>query len=129
MIPPGEEKILGGLNTAYAFEHGRLLDYRNLAHLKEHGISFDEYIREREIGYIIHTGELDFIYESRPVWNALNGNPSHWYPRFMKFIEDDCEEIGLIYSPSYGTRIQAYRYNRDWPLRIYRVLPASDSSE
>lgn len=124
-----EGRILGGLNTAYAFEHGRLSDYRNLPLLKDSGRTLESYIREGGIAYIILPEELDFVYRSRPVWNALYGNPSPWYPLLRDFTAESCEEIARIASPSYGTRIQAYRYEREWPLKVYRVLPASESSE
>ncbi len=126
----GEEgRILGGLQTAYAFDHGRLLDYRNLAMLRDSGMTVGEYIRDRGIRYIIYPGELDFIYRSRPVWNALYGNPSHWYPGLMDFLESHCEMTAELTSPSYGTRIQAYRYRREWSIRIYRVLSPSERAE
>ncbi|MDA3958426.1 glycosyltransferase family 39 protein, partial [Oceanispirochaeta sp.] len=128
-LPPGAV-VLANMNTEYAFEGGHLFDYRNLSYLPDNrDSSVENYIRERKIEYILFPDELDFVYESRPVWNVLYGNPSRWYPELKNFIQKKSVLIETLDSPAYAMRIQAYKYKKEWKLKIYRVLPDSAREE
>jgi len=128
LVPP-EATILAGLNTEFAVEYGHLRDWRNLALLKEAGLTFGEYVRSRKIEYILVPEELEYIYESRPRWNVLYGNIAPWYGEMQDFLESDCLPAGDFPSPGCGVRIAALRYRREWRVRVYKVLSAGSISE
>jgi hypothetical protein len=117
-VVPKESKVLANLNSAYAFDCGDLLDYRNLEYLQ--GMPFEEYIRSRGISYIIYPEEMDFIYESRPVWNILYGNLYPYYADLTRFLENSCTQVGAFTSP-YAMRIAEYMDAQEWTVKIYRV--------
>ena len=142
-LPP-ESRVLGSLSLEFLLEDGNLFHWRNLAELPRESAPqikapekaatgtaspFSSYIRDRDIGYIVVPAEIPYIYESRPTWNVLYGNPAVWYPGMVRFIEEDCDVVASFDSPAYGTRIAAYRYARQWPVRIYRVRPEDSSRE
>jgi len=118
-VPPGS-RVLANLNAEYAFENGYLLDYRNLEYLEAAGISFKEYIYSRGIEYIVYPEEMDFIYESRPVWNIMYGNLYPYYGDMTRFFSSSCKQLNVFSSP-YAMRIVQFSANQDWKLRIYRV--------
>jgi hypothetical protein len=128
-IPP-DGVVLAGLNAEFSLEAGHLFDFRNLSYLPaEKEKSLENYLKERQIEYILYPEELDFIYENRPVWNVLYGNPGKWYPQLQNFIKDHTVLMKTVNSPGYAMRIQAYKYTRMWTLKIYRVLPEAASEE
>ncbi len=118
---PAGAPVLANLNAHFAFDCCRLHDYRNLAYLKEAGLSFADYIEKNEIEYIIYPEEMDFIYRRRPVWNILYGNVAAYYEEMKDFIDGRCEETGRFASPTYGMRITRYSGQKPWLVRIYRV--------
>ena len=118
---PHDGKTLGGLNAAFCFDEGMLLDWRNLAYLKDAGLSVGEYVRKSGIEYIIYPDEIDYIYRNRPAWNILYGNPSVYYGELGSFIDENCTLVSSFISPGYGTRIMPLRYKRDWAVRIYKI--------
>lgn len=115
---PKQSRVLANLNSAYAFDSGMLLDYRNLAYLGN--MSFEEYIRSRHITYIVYPEEMDYIYKNRPVWNIVYGNLYPYYEDMMAFLNTSCTLVDVFTSP-YAMRITGYSYVKDWEVRIYRV--------
>jgi len=119
-IPPGSA-ALGSLYAEYALSDGALYNWRNLPYLQEKGISLKKYIRDRGITYVILPDELDYIYQRRPYWNVLYGNPSFWYPALKRLLKENGTLIESWESPVYAMRIDAYRQLSPWRVRIYKL--------
>lgn len=114
--------VLANLNTEYYFENGKIYDYRNLGRLKKEGLTFDDYIKKNQIEYIIYPEEMDFIYNTRPVWNGLYGNMVYYHQDMKNFLENNCLLIKKFNNKNYGMRIARYIGKKDWQIRIYKVL-------
>lgn len=112
---------LGNLNTEYYFENGRLHDYRNLAYLKQKGMSFEEYIRSNNIEYIVYSEELDLIHQLQPKWNGIYG-PMDYYDEMNSFIDKNCKLVAQYSDDYYGIRIVRYIGLKAWQIRIYKVM-------
>ena len=126
-LPP-DSVCLGNLTLEYYLENGNLYHWRNLENLpekKETDISspLHDYIRSRRINWIVVPEEIPYIYRNRPVWNVLYGNPAHWHPQLEQFLKEECRLEAEFPSPGYGTRIVAFRNSKEWPVKIYRVIP------
>ncbi|OQY34346.1 MAG: hypothetical protein B6241_05020 [Spirochaetaceae bacterium 4572_59] len=126
-LVPEESRVLGSLNLEYYLERGNLYNWRNLAFLpqeskEEEKSPFASYIHSRNINMIIIPSEIDYVYKNRPSWNALYGNTAHWYPQMEEFLEKNCVLTGSFESPSYGTRIEAYKNRKPWTVSVYRVI-------
>lgn len=119
-LVPKDARTLANLNAEYAFDNGALIDYRNLAYLEQNGMTFEEYMRENEMEYIVYPGEMDFIYTNRPVFNILYGNLSPYYGDMQRFLEENCSLIGSFESP-FAMRIVQYSQREAWEVRVYRV--------
>ena len=117
-VDPGE-RALGNLNAGFYFENGALLDVRNLAHLKENGLSFAEYVSSRGIEVILWSDEMDFIYDRRPTWNIVYGNP-RYVGEAEAFLRDRCQFVGEFENPGYAVRI-ASEIGKSYRVRVYRV--------
>jgi len=117
-VIPRDSKVLANLNTEYAFDYNKLLDYRNLSQLNDR--TFEEYIRDNQIEYIIYPEEMDFIYNNRPVWNVLYGNVFPYYEDMNFFLTENCI---LVYSfdSSYAMRILMFSEEKEWNVKIYKV--------
>ncbi|HWQ31136.1 MAG TPA: glycosyltransferase family 39 protein, partial [Negativicutes bacterium] len=115
-----QEKTLGNLNSEYCFGNGILIDYRNLAFLRDNNISFAEYIRKNNIKYIIYSEELDFIHELRPKWDGIYG-PLDYYDEMKAFLDSNCTLMHEFTDSYYGIRIVRYVGTKAWKIRIYRV--------
>ncbi len=115
------DRTLANLNCEYYFNNGKLLDYRNLAYLKENKMNFSEYIIDNKIEYIIYPEEMDFIYNHRPVWNILYGNVFPYYSEMKKYLENDYELVHSFTNKTYGMRIARYVGNKEWQIKIYKV--------
>ena len=120
-----ERKVLASLNTEYDFADGALLDFRNLSYLKKYHLSFADYVRSRQIEYIIYPEGLDFIYRSRPQWNGVFG-PLPYYNDLKKFLGAHCRPLYRFTDAAFGIEIAQYVGGKNWQIIIYRVLPASD---
>lgn len=120
LIPPGTV-ALGNMYSEYALDVGHYYDWRNLHYLRENALSLEDYIETREIEYIIFSEELSFIYNKRPYWNVIYGNPAHWYPELIEFTQSECTLVGEFESPGYAMRITAYRYDKPWSVKIFKV--------
>ena len=116
-----QQRVLGPLTAEFALDEGRLLDWRNMAMLRNAGLSLEEWIDSNNIGYIIYTEELDVIYKNRPVWNLLYGNPTVYHEQLQNFLEARCTLLHQFGSPGYGTRIVFHRNTKDWQVKIFRV--------
>lgn len=119
-IVPQNSKVLANLNTEYAFSYDSLLDYRNLGYLDDNGVSFAEYVKSNDLEYIIYPEEIDFIYDTRPVWNIVYGNIYPYYEDMNSFLNSDCELVDEFHSP-YAMRIVRFANERDWLIKIYKV--------
>ncbi len=126
-LPP-DSVCLGNLTLEYYLENGNLYHWRNLENLPDKGDTDGDsplsgYIRSRGINRIVVPAEILYIYRSRPVWNVLYGNPAHWYPQLEQFLEEECRLEAEFPSPGYGIRIASFRNSREWPVKIYKVIP------
>ena len=126
IIPEGS-KVLANINAGLGLKNSEFRDWRNLGFIAEQGLSPEEYIRTRKIDFIIYPEELDYIYQTRPVWNIMYGNIYLWFEDLKNFIEQECEHTEGFSSPGYGMRIVPLRYSKEWRVDIYRVLPLSSS--
>lgn len=115
------DRVLANLNSDYYFNNGNLLDYRNLAYLKENNINFSEYITANNIEYIIYPEEMDFIYNNRPVWNILYGNLFPYYQDMKKYLNNECKLVHSFTNKTYGIRIARYVGKQEWNIKIYKV--------
>lgn len=116
-------KILGNLNLEYAFKE-RLIDYRNLTHLEENSITFEEYIEMHDIRYIIWYEEMDYIYRNQPKWDILYG-PLNYYEGIISFLKEETELIKTFESPTYAMRIAKYVNTYPWEVKIYKIKEGS----
>ena len=121
-VVPEDARVLANLNAGYAFAYGSLRDYRNLGYLDDNEMSFSDYVKSNGIEYIIYPEEMDFIYESRPVWNIVYGNIYPYYDDMGEFLAQECEVVHEFYSP-YGMRIVRFADDKEWSVKIYRVKP------
>ena len=120
-VVPQDARVLANLNTDYYFENGNLRDVRNLTYLKESGLSVEEYIRQNHIQFIILSDEMDFIYERRPVWNMIYGNP-RYVPELRQFTEEKCTLVHQFRDNTYGIRIVGYmRSDLNFTVQIFEV--------
>lgn len=115
------DRVLANLNSEYYFNNGTLLDYRNLAYLKENNLNFSEYITANNIEYIIYPEEMDFIYNNRPVWNILYGNLFPYYQNMKNYLNNECTLVHSFTNKTYGIRIARYVGKREWNINIYKV--------
>jgi len=120
-VVPKDARVLANLNSEYYFNNGMLYDYRNLAYLKENGLSFAQYIQKNQIEYIIYPEEMDLIFDRRPRWNPVYGNVYPYYADMKHFLEMDCELVSMFSDPTYGMRITEYMNTQNWTIKIYRV--------
>ena len=120
-VLPKDARVLANLNTDYYFKNGNLRDVRNLTYLKEKDLSVEEYIRQNHIQFIILSDEMDFIYERRPVWNMIYGNP-RYVPELRQFTEEKCTLVHQFRDNTYGIRIVGYmRSDRNFTVQIFEV--------
>ncbi|MBN2285522.1 MAG: phospholipid carrier-dependent glycosyltransferase [Tissierellales bacterium] len=111
---------LANLNSEFYFDNGSLLDYRNLAFLKEANVDFESYITANQIDYIIYPQEMDYIYSHRPIWNGIYGNLYYYFDDMHNFIKENCTLIHEFESP-YAMRIVRFMYTKEWTVKIYKV--------
>ncbi len=125
----GEGRVLANLNTAFAFDYDRLVIWRDLEKLgnpEDSGNvdreekSLEAFLIENKVRWIILPDELELIYDSRPVWNKIYGNP-YWYPQLMDFIKKQGAETQRGIFPNYAMRLVPYMDRDTWELVIYRI--------
>ena len=122
-IVPEDAIVLANLNTEFAFETGKLYDYRNLTHLDEADLSLARYIEDRKISYILYADELDYLHRNPDPWQVLYGPDQPWYDEMQAFLSTRCEEIADFQAPLYGNRIVPFLNDPYWHLHIYRIAP------
>ncbi|WP_019849194.1 glycosyltransferase family 39 protein [Desulfitobacterium sp. PCE1] len=120
-IVPKEHIVLANLNAEMYFENGKLYDYRNLTHLKEDNLTFEQYIQRNKISYIIYPDEMDFIFAYRPQWNNVYGDISLYYEDMQRFLRTKSQLVYEFTEPTYGMRIARYINQKDWKIKIYKV--------
>ncbi|RCW46326.1 MULTISPECIES: glycosyltransferase family 39 protein [unclassified Halanaerobium] len=117
-----EDNVLANLNCDYYFEDGSLFDYRNLSYLEKSNLSFAEYIDKNNIEYIIYPEEMDFIYNTRPEWNILYGNPYPYYNEMKEYLHNNTQLIYQFNDKTYAVRIVRYIGEKNWSVKIYKVI-------
>jgi hypothetical protein len=115
--------ILANLNLEYEFKE-RLIDYRNLTHLEENSISFEEYVEMNSIKYIVWYEEMDYIYRNEPKWDILYG-PLNYYEEITSFLKEEAKLIKTFESPTYAMRIAKYVNTYPWKVKIYEIKEGS----
>jgi hypothetical protein len=116
-----DDIVLANLNSQFYFDYNKLYDYRNLAYLTEHELTFSQYIKKNNIEYIIYPEEMDFIYNSRPKWNDLYGNIYLYYADLQRFLDEECRLVHEFTNKTYGIRIARYIGKENWKVKIYKV--------
>lgn len=117
-----KDTVLANLNAEMYFDNGKLYDYRNLAYLKENNLTFEQYIDGNNIAYIIYPDEMDFIFAYRPEWNNVYGNISLYYEDMQTFLQTKSRLVYEFTEPTYGMRIARYINQKDWKVKIYKVI-------
>lgn len=118
---PANARTLANLNTEFYFEENALRDYRNLPFAFE-GEGIPAYIHDDGIEYILYSDELDFIFENRPYYNAIYGNPM-FVESLREFLKTDCVLVGSFHNPVYGVRIRALMNDPEYgTVTVYRVV-------
>ena len=116
-----DDIVLANLNTQFYFNYNKLYDYRNLYYLKSNNLTFADYIENNNIEYIIYPEEMDFIYNKRPTWNILYGNPYPYYEDMKNYLEKRCVLIKDFHNKTYGIRIVKFIGKKKWKVKIYKV--------
>lgn len=116
-----DTKTLANLNTGFYFDNDALLDVRNLTYLKENELSFADYVQSRGIRAIVWSDEMDYIYNHRPVFNVLYGNP-RYVPEVEAFLTEHCTLLGSFNAPGYGMRI-VQEIGNPCTVYVYQVNP------
>jgi len=124
LVPP-QTKVLANLNTAFYFDNDALLDVRNLAYLQENGLTFAAYVESRGITAILWPQEMDFIYDRRPDYNALYGNPRA-VPEVEAFLRERCTLLGSVTDAGYAVRIVS-EIGKPYRVDVWRVNPAPET--
>lgn len=125
-------RVLANLNTAFAWEPERLRVYRDLARLPRPEPSAEadpadsgalaRFLAAEGISYlVVPVDELELIYERRPLWNDVYGNPSRFFPELREIIELCGIAVAEFESPVYGMRMLYYQGQSPGRIRIYRL--------
>lgn len=117
---PKNSITLGNLSAGFFFDNGQFLDYRNLAYLEQNHLSFENYIKDHQIEYIVYYEELDYIHNN-PEWLVLYGDDTYYYEDMQFFINDHCTLEHSFTDMVYGVRIPRYMMDYPWEVRIYKV--------
>lgn len=118
-----DSRVFANLNCEYFFDNDHFFAYRNLQYLQYHDLTFADYIRSRDIEYIIYYDELDYIVANSPSYNNMYGDLSNVLPEMKAFLETDCQEIDRFSNATYGTNLANQIDRKDWPIIIYQVTP------
>jgi len=114
-------KTLANLNTGFYFDNDALLDVRNLTYLKENDMTFAQYVESRNIETIVWSDEMDYLYEHRPYFNVLYGNP-RYVPEVETYLREHCTLVGSFDNTGYGMRLVQLT-DESCMVRVYRVNP------
>ena len=116
-----DTKTLANLNTGFYFDNGKLLDVRNLTYLQENDMSVAAYVESRGIEAIVWSDEMRYIYDHRPYFNVLYGNP-RYVPEVEAFLQEHCTLVDSFVNSGYGQRI-VQRIGEPCTITVYRVNP------
>lgn len=119
-VVPQDAVVLGNLNLIGAFMPDRFYDVRNLGHLSEADLTFEAYVEERGIEYILVHDEMGYIEETSPKWDFLYVN-NDFAGDMKTFLETRTDLVGTIDNPLYAMRIARYSGTYPWETKIYRV--------
>lgn len=119
-VIPADSKVLGNLNTEYAFPPGALLDFRNLEFLEENDLSLEAYLNANDIRYIVLTDELAYIARN-PKWNILYGDVLRWYPALEAILEKRGTALLRFRDDTYSIRIARYIHTPEWYTTVYEL--------
>lgn len=117
---PNDAVVLANLNTLEAFNAHRFYDYRNLGYLDSHDDSFESYIEDRHIEYILVSDEMHYIHRTSPKWDFLYVN-NRYYDDMMAFIEQRTIKVAEFDNPIYAMRIARFSGTYPWKTTIYKV--------
>ncbi|MDK2904164.1 MAG: hypothetical protein PWR12_240 [Eubacteriaceae bacterium] len=116
------DRVLGNLNSDYAFSDGQLLDVRNLQYLSRQGMSFADYIQTNKIDTILYYEELAFILEHSPDYNVMYGDLTPVFDEMINFLENNCQETAQFISPTYGTELWPFIDQKAWMVHVFKVI-------
>lgn len=119
VVPP-DSRVLGNLNTEFAFDSGALLDYRNLDFLEKRGLTLEAYLSMNDIRYVIVTDELAYIARN-PKWNILYGDVSKWYPSLEAILAQRGTALLRFRDDTYSIRIARYIHTPEWYTTVYEL--------
>lgn len=99
------DRVLGNLNSDYAFSQtvNCLMPYPQ--YLSRQGMSFADYIQTNKIDTILYYEELAFILEHSPDYNVMYGDLTPVFDEMINFLENNCQETAQFISPTYGTEL------------------------
>lgn len=119
-IVPRDAVVLGNLNLIGAFSPDHFYDVRNLGHLEDSDLTFEAYVEERRIEYILVHDEMAYIDDTSPKWDFLYVN-NDFSDDMQTFLETRTDLVGTIDNPIYAMRIARYSGTYPWETKIYRV--------
>lgn len=119
-VVPHDAVVLGNLNVIGAFRPDRFYDVRNLGHLEDSHLTFEGYVKERGIQYILVHDEMGYIDDTSPKWDFLYVN-NDFADDMQTFLETRTDLVGTIDNPVYAMRIARYSGTYPWETKIYRV--------
>ncbi len=119
-VVPRNAKTVANLNTGFYFDNDALLDYRNLPYAAENG-GLADFLRKSDVEYILYSDELDYLYENRPYYNVIYGNPM-FVEQLREFCVQNCVEVASFTNAVYGKRINVLQNNDAYGhITVYRV--------
>ena len=114
VAPAGSDQtggaILANLNTGFAFSSDRLRVYRDFGAIERGDAdAVAQFLRDESVAYVVlPRDELDLIYRMRPVWNAVYGNPTRFYPQLLEVVAERGTLVDRFAAPVYGMRLVRY---------------------
>lgn len=121
-IIPSDARVIGNLNSEYAFENGLLRDYRNLAYIQADGLTFADYVDFNNIDYIILSDELNLLYGLRPGWDGIYGELSI-LEEINAYTDRHCVVAGRFINNIYGVRAVPFINSNDvsFTITVYKI--------
>ncbi|MBQ6733373.1 MAG: hypothetical protein IJR00_00375 [Lachnospiraceae bacterium] len=144
-LVPRDAKTIANLNTAFYFDQGKLLDYRNLPYVMQGESNADAgpdadapdpaggataspvsriaaYVEENHVEYILYTVELDYLLSHRPYYNVIYGNIM-FAEALKEYCETRCKAVGSFTDARYGARVIALMGDERYgTVTVYRVV-------
>lgn len=117
---PDDARVLANLNLDYHMNLYQLYDIRNLDHLSDYQLSFEDYIKKNHINYVILYEEMTYIHDAKGKWDILYGDLAY-YEDMMAYLAVHGQAIDRIKTPTYGMRIARYVDVYPWEVTIYKL--------